>query len=455
MTADTDADVLVLGAGIAGLGAARALHEAGRHVIVLEARDRVGGRIFTHHASGLALELGAEFVNGVTPGVEEIVQRAGIELSEVGGISWTFQDGHLTRRERHSASEGELWERLRHAATSEAPDQTFAQFLSSKASEPRFEHAIPGAIAYVQGYHAARVDLIGIRGLVFGDDADDEIQGDRTRRIPAGYDRLTEWLRTRLPADAVRLRTTVKAIEWSPGDVAIQAASPEAGKHVAFRAPRAVVALPLGVLKANPDEAGAVTILPALEAKAAAMARLHMGVVTKLVLRFQHRFWEHPDWVKSLGPPEKSKRARGLKGLGWLRTPEMPFPTWWTLAPSKAPVLVGWAGGPAGVALAALTDNLVLRSGINQLATVFGVDAAALSSLLVSWHLHNWREDSYARGAYSYPGVDGLTALHEMAQPEANTLFFAGEATDPTGQWSTVHGALASGYRAAEQVLSI
>ena len=169
------------------------------------------------------------------------------------------------------------------------------------------------------------------------------------------------------------------------------------------------------------------------------MTRLHMGSVTKLVLRFRQRVWATAD----------PRLAR----LGWLSVPEQRFRTWWTLWPSEAPVLVGWVGGPNGAWLAGLSDEEVLAHGLDGLAAALGLGREGLRDQLASWHVHNWERDPYSRGAYAYLGVGGLAAQRALAAPVEDTLFFAGEATDYTGHFSTVHGALATGYRAAREIL--
>ena len=429
MGMEWDADVLVIGAGIAGLGAARALHEAGRRVLVLEARDRIGGRIWTHREPGFdqPVELGAEFIDGVTPGIEEAIEGADVAVAETGGESWSMHDGRLTRRERGGAAVEEVYARL-HAAAERGEDMTLAQFLERECSAPRFKEALPHVLAYVRGYHAADETKIGIQGLVFGDDADDEIEGDRTRRPLSGYDRIVWWLRERLPEDAVLLGTPVRRIEWRRGRVTADV------DGRLFAAPQAVITLPLGVLKG-----GKVAFDPPLREKTNAMDRLHMGSVTKLVLRFHERIWEKAD-------PR-------LAQLGWLSISERRFRTWWTRWPSEAPVLVGWVGGPNGRELAQISDEWVLTEALTSLGLALGPHPQRIREQLASWHVHNWERDPYSRGAYSYLGVGGLEAQRVLAAPVENTLFFAGEATDYTGHFSTVHGALATGYRAAREVL--
>jgi monoamine oxidase len=460
--------VLVIGAGAAGLAAARRLQEAGRRVLVLEARDRIGGRIWTERVAvagaSVPVELGAEFVHGTPVETEQIIRAARLRAEPVRGESRHFVGGRLGPRSEEGTDSRALFERLR-ASVDAGEDMTFAQFLEREsAGRGEIARAIaaaaPQAVAYVQGYHAARPERIGIQALQLVEDADEAIGSHRTRRLVDGYDQLVEWLRAALPADAVRLRTVATAIRWRSGQVEVDARcfGDAAGEGRAlqwapetFRATRAIVTLPLGVLQAPDGAEGAVRFDPPLAAKAAALPHLEMGVVSKLVLVFREAFWEAPRGAGSAGAARQPRRTAPL---AWVRAPGERIPTWWTASPLGAPVLVGWAGGPRGVALAAQPREDVLDAALDELTRIFSTSGATVEQQLVAWRLHDWQSDPFARGAYSFGAVQGVAALRALAAPVEGTLFFAGEATEAGGQISTVHGALKTGYRAAQEVLA-
>jgi monoamine oxidase len=122
----------------------------------------------------------------------------------------------------------------------------------------------------------------------------------------------------------------------------------------------------------------------------------------------------------------------------------------WTTYPVLAPLLIAWSAGPNAVPLVDLSDEQILDQGLRTIKSVFKERAA---QRLQSWNVHNWQKDPLAGGAYSYVGVGGVGSQQMLAQPVAGTLFFAGEATVSNGHHATVHGALASGERAAREVL--
>jgi monoamine oxidase len=210
------------------------------------------------------------------------------------------------------------------------------------------------------------------------------------------------------------------------------------GDPQVFRAPRALITLPLGVLRADPGSLGAVHFEPPLHEKQEALKLLEMGPALRITLRFRERFWD-------------SLAGGGLKSMGFLfsRDPEMP--TWWAKLGSR--MLTGWAGGPNGWRLSTCNETEFTSRAVAALARVLGVDRTIMEDQLESAHTHNWVTDPYCRGGYSYIAVGGIDAPRQLAAPLAETLFFAGEATESTGHNGTVHGAMASGTRAANEIL--
>jgi monoamine oxidase len=163
------------------------------------------------------------------------------------------------------------------------------------------------------------------------------------------------------------------------------------------------------------------------------------------VLHFRDRFWVERR-------PGRLRGSRRLDCLTFLHTSDPDVPVWWTAMPVRAPLLVGWAGGPAADRLSGEGHDAVLGLALRALARQLGISRRSLESGLVGWWTHDWRRDPFARGAYSYALVGGADAAAALARPVQRTLYFAGEAADPEGRTGTVHGAIASGRRAAALV---
>jgi monoamine oxidase len=419
MPVTLSADVVILGAGIAGLAAARNLSAAGLNVILLEARDRVGGRILTVRdpSTDLPIELGAEFVHGRPPELLDLINEAGLTLFEREGEFVCFEDGKLG----DCSFFHEAIQVLDDLPPS--PDMTFAEYLDIKHLP---EHLAARVTSYVEGFNAADAAVIGTAALLKQQQAEEAINGDCSFRVLEGYDRLPEYMLSRFLAGGGRIyrNTAATAIHWEPGKVQIQTANPEAPQ---VHASRAVIALPLGVL-----QSGVVPIRPEPLHSLAAIRKLAMGTASRITLVFRERFWES-----------------STPNLSFLLALQQTPPVFWTAAPNSSPSLTGWVAGPR--ALHAHSSIAVKDQALAALGAIFSRND--LGKHLISFRKHDWQNDPFSLGAYSYAPKGALHASNDLALPVESTLYFSGEHTDTTGHWGTVHAALRSGMRVAAQIL--
>ena len=436
-----DLDVLILGAGMAGLSAARALAERGIRVCVLEAKPRVGGRIMSQKVEGGGfVELGAEFVHGRAPELWALIDEAGATTVERhGSMLREQQPGHLVEDDPQDNAMFEPLEQLEDPDQLEkfaAEDQTFAHWLAA-SNVPT--HLRPALTAYVEGFNAADAQRISVRSLGIQQKAEDATQVDRSWNLPNGYAQLPDYLAARVKelGGEIRLDSEVLNIRWTPGNVLVTTT------HGDLTAPRCIVTLPLGVLhKVNRPSGIPITPEPAAIPHA---RRLAMGHAARFTMVFRRPYWQ----LTQLFDPQT------MRTLNFLFTPSHNPPVWWTSHPdpNALPALTGWAGGPRASALEGKTPDALGSDACATLAGIFALDEHLVRSDLIATYSHDWSADPFALGAYSYVPAGAVDASSAMTQPEADTLFFAGEHTDITGNWGTVHAAIRSGLRAAAQIL--
>ena len=422
--------VLVIGGGVAGLAAAGELARHGREVVLLEARERLGGRVFTQRPPrwNAPVELGAEFIHAGNAALWRLLKKHRIKTRRVPGAHWRF-DGQAIRRIEDVA--GEIEAVTKQIDPRRMRGWSFAEFLQRKGR--RFSAAERDITAgFVEGFEAAPTQVVSAVAME-GESLDTSEQF----AMPGGYQRFIDALAGELPHDrvTVRLGCPVRSIRWRRGAVEVQA---RGGK---FTGAAAVVTLPLGVLQARRGQRGAVRFEPALRARQKLLSRMHMGHVIRLTLRFTAHAW------RAL-LPEILRRSRG--GFGFIHSRVEGVPVWWAL--SSEPILTGWAGGPDARELANRSKCGIFEKALSSLAEVFGVPKTRLGGAVIDYATHNWSRDPFSRGAYSFIAAGQDDASEKLRQPIADTLFFAGEATADGAETGTVHGALASGMRAAKEV---
>jgi predicted NAD/FAD-dependent oxidoreductase len=408
-----DYEVVVIGAGVAGLVAARDLARSGRSVAVLEARDRVRPPV----TYALLREYGATVVDDA----EE---------------SFVFRDDALQRATADPfAAVGEMLASALERAEDESVDALIARASQDQATRATGRWAR----RLVSGFDAADTTRASARAIAREWSGDASADGAQSRPL-VGYAPLVAHLARSLDPARVdlRLRAIVTQVARDARGVQIRARSPRG--EVSFHARRALVTVPHGVLAAQPGAEGAIAFEPPLPAATnEALARIVNGPVVKVVLSFRTAFWET------------------LNGGAWrdgaFFNGDGTFPTLWTQLPVRANTLVAWAGGSDAERLANTGHNERTALALACAGRYFGAAAAAEDSFECAY-AHDWQRDPFARGAYSYVLVGGEHARATLAAPIDGALWFAGEATASQSEGGTVAGALESGMRAAREIIA-
>jgi monoamine oxidase len=434
-------DAIILGAGAAGLAAARDLSLAGLRVTVLEARDRIGGRILTVRDGGVSLpvELGAEFIHGEARETQALCASGRLIVDRLSGESFLARRGSLRpapdfwgKVERFSQS---LDRRFRVRG---ARDQSFSASVQS-ARLPEKDREL--LLQFARGFQGADPLLLSAKSMA-GEGAE---ASDDQYRVVSGYGAVVDQLRAESDPDAIdlRLETVATEVHWKPGEVRVRARSAADRGDEDFRARALVVALPHAVLKS-----GALRFSPRPTEILRAISRLEVGQVFKIVFRFREVFWEADGFLRE----RLSRRSRNGSPLGFVQSPGEDIPVWWTADPARAPVLTGWAGGPDAAALLRLDEKSQAERSLQCLSRLFALPRTTLDQLVERRWTYDWSRDPFSLGAYSYVGVGGTEAPQVLARPVRETLFFAGDYLNG-GTMGTVEGALKGGRRAALRLL--
>ncbi|KHD89119.1 MAG: hypothetical protein OM95_04635 [Bdellovibrio sp. ArHS] len=425
-------DVIIVGAGAAGLTCARQLLRAGKKVCLVEARERVGGRIYSqpHHIE--PIELGAEFLHGTPQLLLQLIE-------EQNGTFVTAPEEHLFLQGRSLIPlknfEKEFAKISKRLNRNPKTDRSVADFLKTLKDTPtEYRQSF---VAYVEGFQGADLELIGEKSLALAESQDEGTIGEdgafRPLQRYAGF--FENMLGPHLHK-ILHLQHVAKRIEWSKQGVVVSTIS-KGRRKIAFHGKHVVLTVPLAVLQNN-QPTSRIEFVPPLVEVGNTLNGLHMGHVQRIVFEFKDRFWE----TLSQGPVVFMRAG-----------PEYYFPTWWTKKPIHNTILVAWQGGPKAWEMATWSEKDRVHQALTTLSALTGKSRSFLLDHLKNYYTYNWSRDPFSLGAYSYTGVERTKSRRRITMPIQGRIWLAGEAFAKHSAQGTVHGAMQTGQRVAMSLL--
>ena len=418
-------EIIVVGAGLAGLTAARDMKVAGLDVTVLEAREHIGGRAYTDQSTGIPLDMGASWILGINQSATyELAVEAGVAVS--APFTWdsqgyvfdgspftiTSEDIDLFNQELATGC------RINYQAQSSTSFEEMAETKYENGNFPylnrrEFDYLIS---TYIEISYAGDVSLMSASQCWEGSNY---IGNDVT--IPGGYSQLSSYLAQGLD---IQLNTVVTAVTYNNQGVTITTS-----KGV-YSADRAVMTVPIGVLRS-----GDIQFSPTLpQSKLDAINLIGSGTINKTWMIFPHTFWDTNTVL-----------------FQYMSDPKGHFSEWYSFDNLETySVLMAFNGGSEAIEMESLTDEEITAEAMTILRTMFGADIPEPVDVIQT----RWNSDPFAKGAYSFlrAGAVAVRDRNNLAENVIERLFFAGEATS-VANYATTEGAIRSGRKAAIDVL--
>jgi monoamine oxidase len=414
-------DIIIIGAGAAGLMAAHDLLKAGYRVCLLEAGAMAGGRIATLHDKSFTMpvETGAEFVHGKLPLTLDLLDAAGISYLPVEGNMIAVQNGKWLKHQAHDKH----WNSFIRALKKLKTDLTIEQFLQQNFAGEEYTALKDAVKHYSEGF-----DLADIRNAsALAAQREWAKQEETQFRIPGGYSQLTDHLLRTCEqlGVSVYFDTCVTTVRYDKQGVTAYSSNDRA-----FSASKAIITVSAGLMQSGAlvfDPLPGDNFLPAFQ-------ELGFGDVIKVLLQFKNDFWT-----------ERSA------DIGFILSDE-PIPTWWTQLPVKDNLLTGWLGGPEATIRSQQAANDLFALSLQSLASIFDTSAERLQQQVLNHRIFCWRQHPYVKGGYSYVKQGSVDTKKILSHPVDGMLFFAGEALFRGESQGTVEAALQSGRETAAKI---
>ena len=412
-------DVLIIGAGAAGLLAAKELAANGKTVAILEAGEKAGGRIHTIADNNFdtTLETGPEFIHGNLPLTFALLKEANLSATETSGDFINVINGKW-----HAAEDGKDWAAFMKQLSKLDNDISLQAFLEKHFPEDKYTALHTHVKDYAEGFDLA--DISRASSLFVQKEWNH--QEEQNYRINGGYSKLISYLEQQCLRHNVSMlfNHVVTCIDHAGDVVTVYTNSEEK-----FTGTKVIVTVSAGVLQSNMIEWRNLPL-----AYHDAIQQLGFGAVIKMLLQFKSDFWK--DYADD---------------IGFILSNEQ-IPTWWTQLPARSAMLTGWLGGPPAAALSTKSEDALLHIALQSLSNIFSKPVRVIQEQLVSHKIFCWHNEPYVKGGYSYVTVEAAAAKKLLNQPVDNKILFAGEAMYEGASQGTVEAALQTGMQAANMV---
>jgi monoamine oxidase len=424
-------EIIIIGAGAAGLAAARLLLNKGKQVIILEASSRIGGRVLTEKLKGFTgpLEMGAEFIHGKAPKTFSLLKKYNISYTKVKGAIWKH-DGKEFNRQRSFIEDGhQLTKHLRKIEK----DKTVEQFLQQDLKNKKFESLRKDVKQFVEGFDTADIHTASVMTLK---EEWKSMRHAKQYRVDGGYSGLIVALagECREKGGLILTRKVVETIRHSAKGVEIITQNKEK-----YTADKVIVTVPVYLLKSGKEKKRSIEFIPRISSEQNQFIKnIGFGHIIKIFLQFNENIWE------------KNKSGSPLRKTGFLISDEK-VPTWWTRFPQAKGMITGWL---AAEEFAHKNKRVILQTALSSLSIILEIPQTVLLKKLKTWKIIDWSEQIFTGGSYTFETTDSRKLRSESGIMKNGNVYFAGEAFYNDGS-GTVEAALGSGEQAAKKILRL